>query len=571
MDNEHNRSVRTDVHYDPDAGLWKAPHEGFVSDESIDIDRGTVPSYALPFAFFFTPSRFMRSYGVHLSGSGLFLVIWITGISLMLLGYEQKISFGTSSLWFPETWAELAGAAGFGGLIRGVVVYWLGGLWYRLRLAMCGVGDASWKRTGRVYMSAGIAKHLLSILAVVIGVTQHDSYIDYVQNESVTLTLIAGGLLVLLEIWSSVTLYAGSRGVFGARKAGAILWFLVLPIMVRLGGLATLLGIIFFLSNASEPQLNQPTKYFGESFAFEYPSNWYITRDQEVPGPESWVQIEPFVGDAFFKITLRNIAPDEDMIADYRQSYELDAGIKFSGTPRSIETQGGFEGYGFEYQGELENKDFILLLFEVEIEDGTRMLINALVEEKSWDTLKPGYDWITDTLRVTKPSEIEPDLRSTYTVAKQPVEFEIPRNWWVDVAEGDELTNTGDMLAPAPFSILVQTPGWGYFKVMIYESDLSARAKLEITIDEYTDDPRLIDEQPIEEWMGIQGFGVTGKIKYADNTLGSAKFLISTLPGGRFLEIQYAVPDEVVDFYDPGFKLIESSFKLLVDPAEREP
>ena len=569
MSDELEPTQYVDVHYDPDTDRMTSDADDYWSELAIDDDRGTVPFLALPFAYFFRPSKFTRSFGVHAPGWLMFFIIWIVGASQIVESFEKKVVLGSSRPWFPESWFEIALIAVLAGIIRGGFVFWLGGYWYRLRLAMCGVHDASWSMTGRVYMIAGIAKHLVFFLIVICGATLHTTFLNYIQDQSTVFALTSAGVLIVLEIWSSCTLYYATKSVFDVKVIWAIVWFLVLPIFLRLIGIAVLVGLMF-MSFAAEPSLNQPSKHVNESFQFEYPSNWYITRDEEVPGPVMWFQAEPLFGDAFFEFSLKNVDPEEDMVEDTLQSYIQNAGMEIIGSPRPLDGQGPFEGYGFEYDVVLENTDFTLRLLEVVIEDDKHMLINMLVDSESWDTLKPGYNKIINTLKITPDNKIPPSIASPYTFENEFVAFDLPSNWWLDWYQNEDIENEDGSTTRGMISILVQTPGWGYFRVIIFDSTKPLQDELQVTINEFTPDPELIDQQSMDKWLGLVGGGVDGKVSYNDDTLGSVRLFLAKLADGRFIEIRKSVPDEVADFQAPGFELIESTFKLLVEPEQFE-
>ncbi|MDF1808240.1 MAG: Yip1 family protein [Phycisphaerales bacterium] len=551
-----------DIHYDADAGQWKAPDEGQFGEEAIAADKGSVSFLGLPWAFFFKPSQFMRSFAVHIPGWLLFLIIWMAGASQVAATFENRLSLGKEMPLSPNNWVEFWIIVVIAGIIRGAIAFGLGTWWYGLRLSMCNVQNREWDIKSRVYMSAGIMKHTLVLLIFGVASLKFDSLSGYVQDSSTFEALSFAGLVIALEIWSSFTLYFGTRAVFPVKKIWAIVWFLVLPIILRIIGIAFLIGMILFSGFAAEPATDQPSRYRGESFVFNYPSNWFINNDEEVPGPESWVEIEPIVGDAYFELAVRNIDTDEDLIEDTRSFYENDVGLVFEKNPKQLSMQGGFEGRGFEYQVELKGSEFLMRLFECQIEGNTHLLVIALVDVRSWEVLKPGYQQIISSLQVTKPSEIITNIESTYTVRKDVVEYEIPQNWWLDIYEEEDSTNEDGSISKGDISIIVQTPGWGYFRVMLYESTLSPRAELGLTIDSYSDDSRLINEQPLEEWLGLTGFGAQGQVSYDDGTLGEAKFMISELPDGRLIEVREVVPTEVVDFYSSGFELIKSTFQV---------
>ncbi len=569
MSDELEPTQYVDVHYDPDTDRMTSDADDYWSELAIDDDRGTVPFLALPFAYFFRPSKFTRSFGVHAPGWLIFLIIWMAGTSQIVTSFENRIAFGRSSSWFPESWIEIALFSVLGGLLRGGIVFWLGGYWYRLRLAMCGVHDAPWAKTGRVYMIAGTAKHLVFILFVIYGATLHTTFIGYIQDQSTVFAITSASIFMFLGIWSSFTLHFSTKSVFRVNEIWAIVWFLALPIFIKLIGVAVFVGLMF-ISFAAEPSLDRPSKHVNESFQFEYPLNWFITRDEEVPGPVMWFQAEPMIGDAVFEFSLQDIDTEEDMIEDTLQRYLKNTGMQIVGDPRPLDSQGPFEGYGFEYDVVFEDTKFIIRLFEIVIEDGKLMFINMMADRDSWDTLKPGYNKIINTLKITPDNKIPPSIASPYTFENEFVAFDLPSNWWLDWYQNEDIENEDGSTTRGMISILVQTPGWGYFRVIIFDSTKPLQDELQVTINEFTPDPELIDQQSMDKWLGLVGGGVDGKVSYNDDTLGSVRLFLAKLADGRFIEIRKSVPDEVADFQAPGFELIESTFKLLVEPEQFE-
>lgn len=547
------------------------------SMDALDADRGTLAWYMLPIAFFFMPGRFMRSCGVHLSTGVLFLIIWITGISSLLNSLETRSLTGSKFVTIPDEWAVLAGYAIGGGLIRGGFIYGLGGLWYRARLSMCGFNGAEWRQTGRVYMSAGIFKQLFFVVYICYAATQFDTYTAYLQDDSASMTFYFSFLsaVVLMQIWSSITLYAGSIATFPLKKFWAAIWLLVLPILLRVGGLGLILLGTYLGNLTPKPKLDQPSKYTGNMISVEYPQNWSIEEAETHPGPKLWFQSVPLVGDAIFEVEI--VYPEEngDDFELNEQSWSERLELAYGEITLDKSTMyGGRECAMRDRDFVFESTDYTLRSVYWPIgNDGYGVLISMIAPRDAWDQTEPAFRHMVGTLRVTDPVDAKPDLRKTYTAKFEEMRFEMPGNWWLTrEMNDDEILEDGSHFYGTRF-IEAQTTSWGGFQAHLYESGLGARAELGVSIENYSDSGRLENEQSIGEWMGFAGFGVRGQAELSEGRIWNITILVSEQPDGRMLELRRLVPVEFESNYGPGFELIEQTFELRLPdrPAPEQP
>ncbi len=547
-------------------------HTGFetedrYSDESLAQERGSIPIYALPLAFFFAPGRFMRSYGVHIGLIPFGLILWITGASLVVQRVEAGVVLNNPWAWFPKTWMSLVWFMIIGGFVRGVVLYWVGGAWFKVRLLMCSVQwSERWSKTNRIYFSAGIAKHVFYFGVIVYSATKFESFILYMQemDEQIALAIVA--IYLCLNMFSSITLYRGVVSIFPAKRIWAAVWFLVLPILLNLLATALVFMLPWISGFATKPMLDSPSVFQSESFAFEYPNNWYIEQDMVKPGPQMWVQIFPIIGDGMIEIEIYNMSSSEDIIEIVRSGYEEESGVEFIGKSKPITRLGMRDGSGRQYRTKFKNKDFTVTLFELPLDEWTSRVIKVLVETESAETLQPGFDHIIRTLRITNHDQLAPNIARTYTARQEPIEFEIPINWWYTPEIEPAFTGDDGTAHAESFSLNIETPGYGYFRVYVYESDRSPRTELGITIDSYTDAGQLIDEQPLESWLGLTGYGAVGDVQGGNGKLWELSIIVTRLTDGRILEIRRGIFEPSRELQHQGFELIESTFKLLVEP-----
>lgn len=551
-------SHKNDDHFMPDA---------------FEQERGSVPWYMLPIAFFVMPGRFMRSFGVHISTGTLFLVLWVTGIASMLNSLENNTLFGSSSPLVVGTWASLWGVAVFGGILRGLGIYWLGGLWYRLRLKMCGLKHATWKTTGRVYMLSGIAKQLGLIVAMIVATFTFADFDAYIQDEDSSLFMTFGvlAIIMVLQILSSITLYGGSVATFQIKKGWALLWLLILPIMVRVIALIGL-GVVTMLGTfMPQPQLSTPSTYSGDLIRMEYPSNWITYEDETNPGPQFWVQSTPLIGDAIIEIegvyrgeSLELFSQAEDGWLD-RVDYELG----------EIRTEGDIRYEGVlcthrERVVTLSGTNYIMKMLHWELSDRSGVRVSMIAPNASWETAEKGFRHVVRTLKVQDPITLEPDLENTYTARLEGVQFEMPGNWWVEREIYDDRTDEDGRVIKGTRLLEAEAPGNAAFRTYVYESGLGPRTELANAIEGYAVDGRLEDEQTFGEWNGLDGFGAHG---YA--TLGGLYYhitvFVTQIEDGRLLDVRILNAVEHETIHAPGLKLIEESFELRMPEPESEP
>ncbi len=135
-------------------------------------------------------------------------------------------------------WLWVLGSGAFGGLL----LWWIGGWWYRVRIRWSGVPDPD-KRMARllfVYSSFVIAGP--AVLWTVLQTLLYPNYaVAYAADEWFWLALL------VFAFWSIGTSYIGVRTLFPVTASRALAWFVVLPIaayVMVFGLVATLIGFL---------------------------------------------------------------------------------------------------------------------------------------------------------------------------------------------------------------------------------------------------------------------------------------------------------------------------------------
>ena len=121
------------------------------------------------------------------------------------------------------------------GVVSALIVWYIGGWWFNLRVRWSGDKLIN-RREGRlVYTFAGAVQTLPSVLYVIASTFLYESYYDAVMSDEVW-----SSVLLIFPLWSVGTNYRGVRARFDVRAWPARFWFIILPILV----LALLIGLV---------------------------------------------------------------------------------------------------------------------------------------------------------------------------------------------------------------------------------------------------------------------------------------------------------------------------------------
>jgi hypothetical protein len=113
------------------------------------------------------------------------------------------------------------------GAIGAVLVWFLGGWWYRVRLRWSGAADPGARTARLVYIYASFVQAFPTILIVLVATAFFRDYAEYWASDELWSSVGA-----VFPFWSCVASYKGATTVFELSQSRARLWFLVLPILV---------------------------------------------------------------------------------------------------------------------------------------------------------------------------------------------------------------------------------------------------------------------------------------------------------------------------------------------------
>jgi len=293
--------------------------------------------------------------------------------------------------------------------------------------------------------------------------------------------------------------------------------------------------------------------------SFELPKGWQLIprikggTDEPI---ETKIKSKNGQGSLLIRVQARD---DADLI-----KYDLDLlgamGYTVTRTkPEPDSAMGKLRGEGTDYDLEKDGKHYRMYHLLVEFDVKHDVLIRALTTKRYWKASKRGVVQIVESLAIGDLYQIDPDVEHPMQIAAEQYAFDAPGNW--HLLERDGGFDVGYEISAMQYS---------WVTVWIYDRDVSAADELSMYLKHSIDD-ELVSHEEMNTWLGLTGVGVEGILH--QSLAGDQRFkaIFAPLADGTILVVKQYQALSSKELTDPGFKLIESSFKLLVDPAGREP
>lgn len=246
---------------------------------------------------------------------------------------------------------------------------------------------------------------------------------------------------------------------------------------------------------------------------------------------------------------------DVDLVAyDLKELKEL--GYTITRTklePRSA--MGQLTGVGTDYDLEKDGVQYRMYHLVTQFDFKHDVLIRSLTTKSQWHKSKRSMMFMIDSIAVGDLYQTKPDIAKPMVIGREVYSFEAPSNWHLNESKREPFTNLE--LSAKQFS---------WFTTTIIDRDLTAQAELDMYLNHSIDD-QLVSHTKMTTWMGLTGVGVQGQLRESLAGYQQFKAFYAPLADGRLLVVNMYQAESSADLTDPGFELIESTFKLLVDPA----
>ncbi|PCI08708.1 hypothetical protein COB72_07765 [bacterium] len=514
--------------------------------------RGSIPWFLLPFMFLIRPGKFMLSWGIHANIRWVLLAAWLIGSSGMINTVINRTRFSPDSLPIAiDTWTAVwIIILGFG-ILRGIIGYGIGGLWTWLRLRICGVRGNEWNRSTRIYNFSMLVNEVPSLLALAYFSLQYDTLRDFIAQPVSLVNLVAA----LMMLFAPVVAFVGVLACYKVRIVWATILFLLIPMSWRVLLLGSI-GYSMLTSTGSVllPDTKYPVEYAGDVLAFDHPKDWQVAELDSIDDDQVEVLIESTSDEA--SLLIRVQPRDElDLVA-----YDIDLldamGYTISRTsPEPNSAMGQLRGEGIDYDLEKDGNRYRMYHLIAHFDFTHDVLIRSLASERYWDASKRAVIQIVDSIAIGDLYKIAPDLEKPMMLEREVFSFQAPGNWHLGESDRKPFT-----------SLEISAKQYSWFKATIHDRDMTAQEELDMYLMHSIDD-QLVSHTPMNTWLGIWGVGVEGQLRESLAGFQQFKALYAPLADGRLLVIKMYQAESSAGLTDPGFELIESTFKLLVEPA----
>jgi hypothetical protein len=192
------------------------------------------------------PTRFFSQHLALGKTPYALFVAWIVGIGMTIDRIDQRlmqVDLGRDSVTafveIAESWLAFWGVALGFGMISGILVWYLGGWWCKVRLRWSGAEDPDPQSARLLLIYSSFVFAAPHVLVVLLQTQMYEDYLDAYNND-VVLSLIPLAML----FWSIATTYKGALAMFSVQRWKASIWFIILPMLfyLVLGGV---LGVLF--------------------------------------------------------------------------------------------------------------------------------------------------------------------------------------------------------------------------------------------------------------------------------------------------------------------------------------
>jgi hypothetical protein len=175
------------------------------------------------------PERFFETLLRHELTRFPFFVVWVVGTARVMDRIDTRqamyevLGYGTPLSVLTSSWLSLWAGILFWGVLIGMLTWFLGGLWFRLRLRFCGAGKVDPGAARRVFIYGELVAAAPSMIWLVL--------VTFTYRDYQTASLDAPLALALLPTvyWSIWVSYRGATGCFPVKRNLARFWFLILP------------------------------------------------------------------------------------------------------------------------------------------------------------------------------------------------------------------------------------------------------------------------------------------------------------------------------------------------------
>lgn len=346
---------------------------------------------------FFRPRTFFRHFIDNKWPSLLVACAWMFGMAHAAERFLTRGTLnGTQNNPILASWTFFWPCVLIGGAISGLLYFYIGGWWYRLRIKWSGDPDPDKTLARRTYLYAAQIMAIPSLIYTITVATMYATPADMANAPLYWWDFVP---LVFVP-WSFVVSFIGVRTVFDTGLVRSLIWFLILPLsLVGVGLALIMLGTILIGLAPQPPETTNPLRHQASQLVFDYPSNWNIDTQDPDFDPDYLVTFQ-LPQDAFVLIMVyASEAGATEVLADTVAAYQ--SSMQSLTKTHDLTNWFGMYGVGQRHTGILEGNQYTLTVFERPVNDELSIEVITLHLTEDATLLRPGFQLIAKSLNFT--------------------------------------------------------------------------------------------------------------------------------------------------------------------------
>lgn len=183
---------------------------------------------------FIRPVKFFSSQIALGKRPYVFFVTWCYGAVLCIDRLDQgllraylgrpKPGWETFGPFLVGSWLNFWVFVLAAGALSGLLIWYLGGLWYRIRLGLSGHVQPDKRLTRLVYIYSSFVAAIPVLIVTTVQTLIHNNFHEAWLSETRW-----SNIILVFPFWSCVVSYKGAVTVFQLQHKKALAWFLILP------------------------------------------------------------------------------------------------------------------------------------------------------------------------------------------------------------------------------------------------------------------------------------------------------------------------------------------------------
>jgi hypothetical protein len=155
---------------------------------------------------------------------------------------QQDVAGNSWLAWATESWPHYWMVVAISGLVSAMLVWFVGGWWYKKRLQWSGARDVTMHDARRAHVLKELVYSAPALLLTLVQTLIYNNYSEAWNSDH-----IVAMVALVFVFWSCWTSYCAATSAFPVKRNNAMVWFLVLPVLfygLVLGGFAMLFATL---------------------------------------------------------------------------------------------------------------------------------------------------------------------------------------------------------------------------------------------------------------------------------------------------------------------------------------